>query len=68
MKVLVMFTASALALVSVVPPALADSKALVTLTYLDKTSMVVPLLDADGGCRFYGALTQNHAGDFEVMI
>lgn len=67
MKLLVAFAACALTLVSVVSPAQADNKTLVTQIYLDKNGMVVPLKD-DGACRFYGALTQNHAGDFEVLI
>ncbi|MCF5371943.1 hypothetical protein [Pseudomonas syringae] len=68
MRLLVAFAACALAIVSVVSPAQANNKTLVTLIYLDKASMVIPLIDAEGVCRFYGALTQNHAGDFEVMI
>ncbi|WP_155007472.1 MULTISPECIES: hypothetical protein [Pseudomonas syringae group] len=68
MKLLVAIAACALTLGSVVSPAQADNKTLVTLIYLDKSGMVVPLKDTDGACRFYGALTQNHAGDFEVMI
>lgn len=68
MKLLFAFTAYALTLVSVVSPAQADNKTLVTQIYLDRASMVVPLKDIAGVCRFYGALTQTHAGDFEVMI